>query len=134
MYRLEEHRTLRPHVFANMVSSALYEKRFGPYFIEPIVAGLDASAQDKPFICAMDVIGCINHADDFVVAGTSAPNLYGMCESLFEPDMSPEQLFETVSQALMSAVDRDALSGWGAVVTLILPDRTITRELRARMD
>ena len=28
----------------------------------------------------------------------------------------PEQLFETVSQCLLSGMDRDALSGWGAVV------------------
>ena len=28
----------------------------------------------------------------------------------------PEDLFETISQALMNAVDRDALSGWGATV------------------
>ena len=86
-----------------MVSSALYEKRFGPYFVEPIIAGLDATKNNAPFICAMDLIGCINHADDFVVAGTCSPNLYGMCESLYEPDMDPEQLFETAAQALMNA-------------------------------
>ena len=28
----------------------------------------------------------------------------------------PDDLFETVSQALLNAVDRDCLSGWGAVV------------------
>ena len=28
----------------------------------------------------------------------------------------PEDLFETISQALLNAVDRDALSGWGAIV------------------
>lgn len=28
----------------------------------------------------------------------------------------PDELFETISQALLNAVDRDALSGWGGVV------------------
>ncbi len=28
----------------------------------------------------------------------------------------PEELFETVTQCLMSGADRDALSGWGAIV------------------
>ena len=134
LYKLEENRALRPEVLANMVSSALYEKRFGPYFVEPIIAGLDSSKNNAPFICSMDLIGCINHADDFVVAGTCSPNLYGMCESLYEPNMDPEQLFETASQALMNAVDRNALSGWGAVVTIITAERIITRELKARMD
>jgi len=30
-------------------------RRFGPYFVEPVVAGLDADG--KPFITAMDLIG-----------------------------------------------------------------------------
>lgn len=32
------------------------------------------------------------------------------------PDQEPEELFETVAQCLMSGMDRDALSGWGAVI------------------
>jgi 20S proteasome subunit beta 3 len=71
---------------------------------------------------------------DFVVAGTCSENLYGMCESLYRPDMEPEELFEVISQALLSAVDRDALSGWGAVVHVITPAGTMTRRLQARMD
>jgi 20S proteasome alpha/beta subunit len=31
----------------------------------------------------------------------------------------PEDLFETISQALMNAVDRDAVSGWGAIVHIM---------------
>jgi len=38
-----------------MLSAMLYEKRFGPYFVEPVVAGLDADG--TPYITAMDVIG-----------------------------------------------------------------------------
>jgi len=40
MYELREERTMKPNVFANVVSSSLYAKRFGPYFVEPVVAGL----------------------------------------------------------------------------------------------
>jgi 20S proteasome subunit beta 3 len=63
--------------------------RFGPYYSEPVIAGLDEKADGKfePFICSMDLIGCINFAKDFVVSGTAAPNLYGMCESLWEPNL-----------------------------------------------
>jgi 20S proteasome alpha/beta subunit len=31
----------------------------------------------------------------------------------------PEDLFETISQTLLNAVDRDAYSGWGAVVHVV---------------
>lgn len=97
-----------------------------------MIAGLDES-EKKPFICSMDLIGCINFAKDFVVAGTASANLYGICESLFEPDLvfihvylyllthlkEPENLFEITAQCLMNAVDRDALSGWGGEVTIM---------------
>jgi len=51
-----------------------------------VIAGLDP-ATNKPFICSTDLIGCINLAEDFVVAGTCSPNLYGMCESLYKPNL-----------------------------------------------
>jgi 20S proteasome subunit beta 3 len=36
-----------------------------------------------------------------------------MCETLWKLDMEKEELFETLAQALLASVDRDALSGWG---------------------
>ena len=53
--------------------------RFGPYFVEPVVAGLSESG--VPYISAMDVIGAPVLTTDFVVAGSSSQNLYGMAES-----------------------------------------------------
>lgn len=71
---------------------------------------------------------------DFVVSGTASEKLFGMAESLWEPDLAPEDLFETVSQTLLNAVDRDAYSGWGAVVWIIEKDKVTKRTLKARMD
>lgn len=45
----------------------------------------------------MDLIGCINFAKDFVVAGTASSNLYGICESLFEEKMVRILLCVTVA-------------------------------------
>lgn len=111
----------------------------------------------------MDVIGAPVLTTDFVVAGSSSQNLYGMAESrasrarmiatpdrapflpppplptprrraVYRPDMSPEELFETISQVLLSAQDRDAKAGWGAVVHVITAEGVLTRDLKARMD
>lgn len=46
----------------------------------------------------------------------------------------PEDLFETISQALLNAVDRDALSGWGAYVYIIEKDKVTKRLLKGRQD
>ncbi|CAA3023502.1 proteasome subunit beta type-3-A [Olea europaea subsp. europaea] len=73
-------------------------------------------------------------AKDFVVAGTASESLYGACESMFKPDMEPEELFETISQALLSSVDRDCLSGWGGHVYVVTPTEVTERILKGRMD
>ncbi|KAJ1569806.1 Proteasome subunit beta type-3 [Nowakowskiella sp. JEL0078] len=132
MYKLNEDREIGVKTFAHLVSSTLYEKRFGPYYAEPIIVGIEKDG--RPFICSMDLIGCINFAEDFVVTGTASEQLYGMCEALWEPELEAEDLFETISQAMMSATNRDALSGWGGVVTVITPDKIITRTLKGRSD
>ncbi|KAF8502477.1 20S proteasome subunit beta 3 [Gautieria morchelliformis] len=135
MYTIKEEREIEPATFAHLVSSTLYEKRFGPFFIEPVIAGISSPSRgSKPFIAAADLIGCLNFAKDFVVAGTASSELFGIAEGLWEPDLEPEDLFETISQTLLNAVDRDAFSGWGAVVHVITPDRVITRTLKGRMD
>ncbi|TKY90737.1 hypothetical protein EX895_000735 [Sporisorium graminicola] len=132
MYKMKEERDIEPEIFAHLVSSTLYERRFGPYFIEPVIAGINS--KDEPFIAASDVVGCLNFAKDFVVSGTAADKLFGMAEGLWEPDLGPEELFETVAQILLGALERDALSGWGAIVRIITPDKVIERTLKARMD
>lgn len=59
------------------------------------------------------------YTDDFVVAGTCGDNLYGVCETFYKPGLGPDDLFETLSQCLLAAVDRDAISGWGGVVHIM---------------
>ncbi|EDQ89443.1 uncharacterized protein MONBRDRAFT_32253 [Monosiga brevicollis MX1] len=132
LYKLREERDIEPKALTNLISSMLYEKRFGPYFIEPLIAGLDKDGQ--PYVASTDVIGCPMETTDFVVGGTSSDQLFGMCESLYKPNMEPDELFEVVSQALLNAQDRDALAGWGGVVHIVEKDKVTTRTLRGRMD
>ncbi|RMD44331.1 hypothetical protein DV735_g838, partial [Chaetothyriales sp. CBS 134920] len=127
MYRLREERNISPETLANLVSSSLYERRFGPWFVSPVLAGINHTT-GEPFICGFDSIGCIDFAKDFIVAGTASDQLFGTCEGLWEPDLGPDELFETVSQALLNAVDRDALSGWGAHV-YIIEEGKVTKRL-----
>ncbi|KAK9948728.1 hypothetical protein M0R45_004292 [Rubus argutus] len=166
LYQLREERDMKPETFASLVSSILYEKRFGPYFIQPVIAGL--GDEDKPFICTMVRLFmfciCRELAKDFI-AGTSSESLYGACEAMFKPDIyvicfhyslsgaslsfltngsnsnnllsvaqEPEDLFETVSQALLSSVDRDCPSGWGGHVYVVTPAEVKERILKGRMD
>ena len=51
-----------------------YVFRFGPYFVSPVIAGLDkiSDTEYKPVICTYDSIGYREHNGQFEVAGTGA--------------------------------------------------------------
>ena len=87
-----------------MVFNLIY--RFGPYFISPVIAGLDkiSDTEYKPVIVTYDSIGYREHSDVFEVAGTGHELLLGICETFYKPDLEPEQLFETISNCLLSDV------------------------------
>jgi len=65
---------------------------FGPYFVEPVIAGIDPVTLE-PFVANLDLIGCPMIATDFAVSGTCTEQMYGMCESLWVPDMVWQYLF-----------------------------------------
>ncbi|CAN0230547.1 unnamed protein product [Ectocarpus sp. 8 AP-2014] len=128
----EADRPIAPAALAGLLSTLLYSRRGSPWFVEPIVAGLDP--RGKPYLCGQDILGAPVEVDDFVVAGTSAQSLYGTCEAFFRPGMEREELFRVASRCLLSALERDCLSGYGAVVHLITEEGIETRELTTRMD
>ena len=82
----------------------------------------------------MDLIGATTVEKSFCVDGTCSDQLFGACESFWRPDLEPEELVETISQALMAAVDRDCLSGWGGTVHVITPTEVFTKTIKGRMD
>lgn len=72
-YKLKEEREMSPQVFSHMLAKILYSKRFAPYFVEPVVAGLDENG--KPFLSCMDLIGAGIQEETFVVSGTCTGNM-----------------------------------------------------------
>eukprot|EP00915_Cephaloidophora_sp_WS-2016_P011949 GHVH01017401.1.p1 GENE.GHVH01017401.1~~GHVH01017401.1.p1 ORF type:complete len:206 (+),score=24.83 GHVH01017401.1:163-780(+) len=132
MFEMREQRSMEPQTVSTMISNMLYSRRFGPWFITPVIAGLNDN--NEPFISGFDCIGAACIAEDFIATGTADEQLTGTAESLWRPDLEPEDLFEVISQTLLSAVDRDCLSGWGGTVIILTPDKRITREIKGRMD
>jgi len=132
MYELREGRQMSPQCFKTVVSNLLYERRFGPYFSEPLIVALNDDG--STFLCGMDCLGAAECPKDYVVGGTAANEMHGLAEALWHENMEPEELFECVSQSLLAGCDRNAASGWGATVTLIEKNKITTRKLKARMD
>ena len=91
LYKLREERDMKPSTFAHFVSALLYEKRcvshllhasfrlpahacvcissFGPWFCEPVIAGLEPDG--KPFVTGMDLLGalCVSLCSLYAPAG-----------------------------------------------------------------
>ena len=100
VYEMDEGREMSPRVFTHVMSQMLYERRFGPYFCEPIIAGLEFKVDPKtnekepvPFLSSMDVIGALVYVDSFLCAGTTSDELSGVCEAIYRPDMNPDELY-----------------------------------------
>ena len=108
LYELREERVMKPEAFSALLSHMLYEKRFGPYFVEPVVCGLKDDG--SPFLCGMDLIGAPVYTD-VTSCRARAPNLNGMCESAWRPDMAPDRRRDGLQCCLV-----DEPSGWGTVV------------------
>ena len=134
VYKMKEGRDIKASVFSKLVSTTLFEHRWGPYFVSPVIAGLDKVSENEyqPVICTYDSIGYRSHSGQFEVAGTGGELLYGVCESFYKDNMEPEELFEVISNCLLSAIDRDSLSGWGAKVYLLTPEKLTVRTLKTR--
>lgn len=85
-------------------------------------------------MASSDLIGCVTDLENFFAIGTGAEFLLGACESFYRPNMGPDELFEVTAQTFMSGVDRDAISGWGAIVYVVTPSGITAKTLKTRMD
>lgn len=85
MYKLREERDMEPETFAHLVSNILYEKRFGAYMCQPVIAGINK--EGTPYLCGMDSIGAMETSNDFMVGGSAPESLTGVCESFWRPNM-----------------------------------------------
>lgn len=132
MYKLKEQRDISGKALTSLIISMLYERRFGYWFVEPVIGSIDEKGE--VYLCATDLIGAPCEPCDYVCAGTCEESLHGMCEALWRPNMNPDELFETICQAMLSSCDRDAYSGYGATVVVVTKDQIVTRLIKGRHD
>jgi 20S proteasome subunit beta 3 len=152
---------ISPRSMASLTSHVLYGRRRAPYYVEPIVVGLeecdddspaDASteAEDaslliassvnsrhktyRPYLCSMDVIGATSLSSDFACGGAATSSLYGTAEAFWRPHMDRDELVHVVAKAFVAALERDCLSGYGALVYLLTADGITEYDISTRND
>lgn len=130
LFCLNERREMTPREAANMISYMLYSKRNSYYYIDTTVVGIQ---DNEPYVCSMDCLGAKNETN-FVASGTATDNLLGLSESLYEEKMDDDELLVAIVQTFLNAIDRNALSGWGAQVYIINEKGVIKRGIKGRQD
>lgn len=124
-------RPISSNAMATLISHILYGRRQAPYYVEPLLVGLD---KGTPFLCSYDLIGAQSRSEAFCVAGVASQSLYGTAEALWRPDLSSEELAQVCGKAFLSALERDCLSGYGAIVYLMSRDGITEYDLACRND
>ena len=130
MYRLRENRDMAPRTFMSLVGTTLYEHRLGPFFVAPIVVGLDNGV---PLICNYDSIGSQTDSKDFSVAGTGGDMFYSLCEAYFRPDLGPQELSDVLANTFVSGIDRDIMSGWGGIIYVMTPEKLDIKYIKTKL-
>jgi len=130
MYNLEQSKKITPTTFCHLVASVLYERRWAPFYVNPIVCGLE---NGKPIIGHFDIIGCLSLQSTFETEGTAGLMLKGIAETFYKKDLAPEKLEEMAAQILTSGLDRDASSGWGALLFVLTEKSLKIKSLKVKM-
>jgi 20S proteasome subunit beta 3 len=163
---------MSPRAITMLISHLLYRRRNAPYYVEPVIVGLERvrvpviseetinkgggclgddsykSSKEslsilsrdfadqklcrlqkgknsayriiqKPYLCGTDMLGAKSTSTTFICSGVASRSLHGTAEALWKPNLDGEELVEICGKAFVSALERDILSGYGAVVYLI---------------
>ena len=141
-------RIINPKSISRLLSHLLYSKRSSPYYCEPLIVGLqpiiekvennndnDEISEYTPFVCSQDVIGAQSITSTFACCGVASNTMYGIAEAMWRPNLNPIELAKVCGKAFLLALERDCLSGYGAIVYVITKDEGILEfDLVARDD
>jgi 20S proteasome subunit beta 3 len=125
-------RRISPQALASLTSHVLYQNR-GKFYVQPLIVGLKERT-GAPFLCGMDSIGAQSLSTSFACSGAASKSLYGTAEALWKPDLEADELVEACGKAFQSALERDCLSGYGALVYLITKEGVTEYDLASRND
>lgn len=125
---------------SQLVSTMLYSKRFFPYYISNIVAGLDENGAGAVY--SYDPVGSFDRYTSQAV-GSSSPLIQPLLDNQIEKknqanveklDLTPDFVKRVVKDAFISAAERDMYCGDSAVIQLITKDGITEERIQLRKD
>lgn len=126
-YRHEHRKAMPTTAAAQLLSTMLYHKRFFPYYVSPILAGLDA--EGKGCVFSYDPIGNFERSQ-FRASGSAGSLLQPLldnqlefknAESLRSP-ISLDKALGIMKDVFISAAERDIYTGDSLCINVITKD------------
>lgn len=123
LYELENGRIMPVRAAAKLLSIILFNKRTTPYFTETLVGGIDETG---PHLFVLDALGSLIE-DKYAALGTGAQVAIGIIENMYKDEITADEGEKIAVTAVKSAISRDAISGDGVDVLVIMPNKAIEK-------
>ncbi|KAI2800509.1 hypothetical protein RDWZM_009139 [Blomia tropicalis] len=140
LYNYDHRKSMSTNATSQLVSTMLYSKRFFPYYISNIVAGLDENGAGAVY--SYDPVGSFDRYTSQAV-GSSSPLIQPLLDNQIEKknqanveklDLTPDFVKRVVKDAFISAAERDMYCGDSAVIQLITKDGITEERIQLRKD
>jgi 20S proteasome subunit beta 6 len=146
MYEHEHNRKANTNAIAQLISTMLYHKRFFPYYVNPIVAGLDEKGRGS--IYSYDPVGSYDR-EVYRASGSSVALLQPLLDSQLgmknqsdnyelergvHVSHSMDYCIKLVKDAFTSAAERDIYCGDTLVIHVTTKDGTKVENFKLRRD
>ncbi len=120
LYELNRGREMPTRMIGNLLATIMYGqyRSFFPYFVGPIVAGVDETGSH---VFSMDPSGSITR-EPYTSTGSGSPFALGVLEAMYEPEMEEDQAKKVALLALRSAIKKDIATGDGIDMLIITKD------------
>jgi len=140
MYSHEHHQTMSTTAVAQLLSTTLYYRRFFPYYVSNILAGLDEDG--KGVVYHYDPVGHMEKVS-FSAAGASVSLIQPFLDNqvgalnmkgVDPPKMTREFARQLIHDSFISAAERDINTGDGIMIYTITKDGTAKENVKLRRD
>jgi len=115
LYSMKKGQEMPIRAAATMMSNILNGRRYYPYWVQLIVAGID---EDGHHVYSLDAAGG-SIPDTYVTTGSGSPYVYGVLEDNFKEGMTVSEGADLAIRSLNAAMSRDSASGNGMSIAMI---------------
>jgi len=140
LYKHEHQKEMNTGAVAQMLVTLLYNKRFFPYYVSNVVAGLDEDGQGVVY--SYDPVGHCSK-ETFHAGGSSGALLQPLLDSQVghrnmnikpKDPITLEQAIKITKDVFISAAERDILTGDGVLLKIITPTGILEERFPLRID